>query len=1403
MGFCVVLLSLPSNVSAHADEYGFGVNGNQELLADHSHSKVYFSDPDGSSVWIWDGHSESFGAGIPVGLAPMSLSVDRPGKELFVACSQSNETCVVDTAQCRVVRNLSLDFSPLCVRVGSHGRLYLTSPNDSLLRVINSTTGDLIATIDMLHSSIIEVNPNGTEMIAVAREGYPTGVGRYDISNDTPIKVASDSGGVDQSTDIGTLVVDWQHGRVFIQSYYFIYLLDLETLNRIQYRQAIYGVANGITLSPDGSVLYGTFSGVIQAFNATDLSQMEYETVASSGPIAVSPNGTQLYVGAPFPTIVEALTYATPVMPTEGQRFAYTPNYLDFGLHYGLFRPQSINALNVSLDDIRMEPVQDASGDFNVTLLSTLSNGTHTIKVAVETALGTTHSSWSFEVDRADPSLPRPSIVPGSPSPGEDTMAQYSEITCYASIPSPQPLNTEVQIFLDGSYIFTYGPFIGTGQCVGTFSSLGYGVHTVEAVVLYDGSRASVTWNFTYRMAPQFTMTYPTPDGSVVWPLTYVEARYDPGIPAAVLYDYAVHLDGVLLPSHLNASGILHANVTFDVPVGDHGASFYLNSSVYKSEGYWRFTVVAPPEPRQPSVSPWFPVNDSEVTLPMPYVVLVYDPGYPQATLENFTIWLDGVRLQSYLDGNVNLVGNVSSELNLGVHYARCAINTSAGSFEVNWQFSVIPRPPSPPSAPLNLAAVPGIRNVTLTWQPPQFSDGSEVSGYEVIIGTSSGDSYTRQTAQTTLALTDLTEGLGYFFAVRAQNAMGWGPWTGAVSAIPFAPPSAPYLLAKAGDGQVALNWSVPEYSGPGALVYHLFRDHALVWSGGDTWFVDVGLTNGLEYSYEVSASNDVAWGPNSTAINATPQPPTQPVVSFYVSLNGSSTAVTMAQENQSLVLNANASYSTIVSFESLNFTWSLGNGETRYGSYVVGFAYSAINTYLIRLSVLDPYGNEANRTMYFVVTSSPRPDLRVLSIETSPSILIRGQQGTITVNITNFGNAVADTPRVEFYILDSAGNRTLIGDSSTLTISGVAATGLEPGQQGTITYTWTPEKTMNAVLLVVAITPREINRADNTDSVDLVVVAPGGDFNYRLIESDTEAEITGYVGVGGNVIVPSTIEGKPVTSIGDNAFFSCGSLVSVIVPEGVTSIGASAFDTCSNLTSVALPTSVTSIGWRAFNSCYGLISVNIPYGVTAIAAQTFNLCYSLKSIVIPNSVVSIGDGAFYSCNHLIAVNIPGSVRSVGALTFDACIAATCLNMSEGVESFSYSAFASMNSLRSVTIPGSVTSIGDSAFRYCSSLRSITFLGAIAPTSVGYGWILETPDGILGHAYADSDFPAPGGIFYGLTMGAVISFPSAPINLISTPYDAQVKLEWSEPTHNGTSPIICYHVYRALSATGN
>ena len=260
-----------------------------------------------------------------------------------------------------------------------------------------------------------------------------------------------------------------------------------------------------------------------------------------------------------------------------------------------------------------------------------------------------------------------------------------------------------------------------------------------------------------------------------------------------------------------------------------------------------------------------------------------------------------------------------------------------------------------------------------------------------------------------------------------------------------------------------------------------------------------------------------------------------------------------------------------------------------------------------------------------------------------------------------------------------------------------------------------------------------------------------------------------------GELIIPETIEGNPVTGIGDSAFSGCMSLTNITIPDSVTSVGVFAFQLCTSLTSITIPNSVTSIGNVAFNQCINLTSITIPDGVTSIGVQAFQYCSgltsitigngvtsiggaafkgcsSLTSVMIPDSVTSIGGAAFKGCSSLTSITIPDSVTSIGAEAFNRCTALTSITIGNGVTSIGAEAFNSCTSLTSITIPDSVISVGFGTFYGCRSLKSITFQG-VAPT-VGAGAFSVVADGAVAYVkpVALSSFGENGDDWNGLSI---------------------------------------------------
>ncbi|MBQ8539432.1 MAG: leucine-rich repeat protein [Ruminococcus sp.] len=273
-------------------------------------------------------------------------------------------------------------------------------------------------------------------------------------------------------------------------------------------------------------------------------------------------------------------------------------------------------------------------------------------------------------------------------------------------------------------------------------------------------------------------------------------------------------------------------------------------------------------------------------------------------------------------------------------------------------------------------------------------------------------------------------------------------------------------------------------------------------------------------------------------------------------------------------------------------------------------------------------------------------------------------------------------------------------------------------------------------------------------NAVNTKFETPATDFVYTVL-SDGTAEISGYTGTATDIVIPSTIDGHKVTSVGNSAFLKDSLLTSVEIPSGVTKIGDYAFGYCESLGNTTIPSSVTSIVKNAFfnNSddltiyCFkntaassfakengirraefsytvledgtaeistyyeNATDVEIPstvdgYVVTSIGDQSF-IFSDVESVVIPDTVTKIDDLAFCQCNSLTSVKMPKTLTYLGEYAF-AYTDISTITLPDGIKWIDNSTFSNCTSLESITIPDTVELIFNYAFFNCESLKSVT-----------------------------------------------------------------------------------------------
>lgn len=127
------------------------------------------------------------------------------------------------------------------------------------------------------------------------------------------------------------------------------------------------------------------------------------------------------------------------------------------------------------------------------------------------------------------------------------------------------------------------------------------------------------------------------------------------------------------------------------------------------------------------------------------------------------------------------------------------------------------------------------------------------------------------------------------------------------------------------------------------------------------------------------------------------------------------------------------------------------------------------------------------------------------------------------------------------------------------------------------------------------------------------------------IVDCDKEAS--------GNIRIPRKLEGCPVTTIGQSAFYNCKDITGVVIPDTVKIIDEAAFYRCESLKEVKMSANIESIGVTAFAGCC-IDSLELSQTLKTIGAGAFFepqlLSIDYKALVeyaVENGISEIGEG--------------------------------------------------------------------------------------------------------------------------------------------------------------------------------
>ena len=208
---------------------------------------------------------------------------------------------------------------------------------------------------------------------------------------------------------------------------------------------------------------------------------------------------------------------------------------------------------------------------------------------------------------------------------------------------------------------------------------------------------------------------------------------------------------------------------------------------------------------------------------------------------------------------------------------------SDAGAGEASDPSSATPRLPRP-NPPRDLVATNGIGQVSLSWTEPIPNSSGAIDHYEYRIDTYDDNTWrsweSTDSNQTSVVITNLSNGTLYAFLVRAVNGGGNSLASNKVTATPGGVPSAPRnLTARPGDAEVYLSWDEPASDGGSAIIDYEYRRDRYddgTWTEWattgetNTYETFVNLQNGIVHVYQIRAVNSNGAGAASAGVRVT-----------------------------------------------------------------------------------------------------------------------------------------------------------------------------------------------------------------------------------------------------------------------------------------------------------------------------------------------------------------------------------------------------------------------------------------------------------------------------------------------------------------------------------------------------
>jgi hypothetical protein len=206
-------------------------------------------------------------------------------------------------------------------------------------------------------------------------------------------------------------------------------------------------------------------------------------------------------------------------------------------------------------------------------------------------------------------------------------------------------------------------------------------------------------------------------------------------------------------------------------------------------------------------------------------------------------------------------------------------------------------------------------------------------------------------------------------------------------------------------------------------------------------------------------------------------------------------------------------------------------------------------------------------------------------------------------------------------------------------------------------------------------------------------------DFTFKPNEASNGFIVADYSGDNNFVVIPSSHQGKPVTSINSYAFAGLSKIEGINLPSTITSVGAYAFASCKSLRDVVLHSSFPDFSMNAlFETSYYENSSSWSNDCLFVKNYTSGgkILLGKKTSLFSNCVVYSDQAVIDEETEVIATDF-FSYNDKGGGNYG----------------------STLKKISSLFIPKSVQIIGNNAFKNCKKLKEVTFEAGSQLASIG------------------------------------------------------------------------------------